>query len=722
MLTTKRYARDFQCHICLIVTLCFALIFSTLALGQEMSVSTSNNRTSILPDKLWHGTSVYPQLMPRDEFRQLLKLYQKAHFNLLRVGFMWGNNEPAEGQFNFEQYRQALDDIQEHNMQAIVITVTCKMPSWLPATYPEVFVVQEDGIVSDNIFTHGCCLSNPVYRKAVQRYVRAMGLALKDHPALIGWQLDNEIEHLIRKPCFSSSCKKNWHDWLKKTYHTIDELNDRMLLASMGEQFHSFEQIPLTASKRNHPIFQLAYLRFRRDLILGFLAEQKQILREAGAQQWIMHDWVCKWLGFADDPQAQQTIELVGLNFYHPTDETPKFWKKIAWHMDKSRSANRLGYFLVTETTIGSSGSTITNNPVPYHDQFRMWMLQPMAFGACGIQYWCGRRWHGGYVPHWGSLTDWTGQPEPDFEWVIEIGEFLDKWSDTLLKHPVKTDAVVLTDFDQRSALYIYEHLIGSKEVVPEAFDLLHRLGIGTDTLNSQEAQSADYLNKYSLVVIPAATALDNPAIPAALKQYVEQGGNILITPFTAYQNIDGIFRKDGLAANLSDLTGVLVRTIRRMGPMRHDKRHHQQVAWKLEHMPTHSAVGQKGFCELMEVASDTQVIATFDSEQAELNGRPAATRKRIEKGSVIKLACWPRDDSVGQLMNKLVPRQNNLLSDIAPKGVQAVPRTDDSLFIINTTNKPKTIQLSQKVSDLLSNKIYNGKIAIPAYGVYWLK
>ena len=195
-----------------------------------------------------------------------------------------------------------------------------------------------------------------------------------------------------------------------------------------------------------------------------------------------------------------------------------------------------------------------------------MWGLEAAAFGSCGIFYWTGNRWRGGHWPHWGGLLDWSGHPEPDFDWAVELGKIFAQWGRHLIDNPVKATAVVLTDFDQRAALEIYPHITSSLTVLPQCFDALHRLGIGVDSMNLATAAVPANLKKYSLVLIPAATALDNPQVTASLRDFAQGGGVVVITPFTSYTDKDGIFRGDGFAANLRELTGGVVRTVRWMG------------------------------------------------------------------------------------------------------------------------------------------------------------
>jgi hypothetical protein len=202
------------------------------------------------------------------------------------------------------------------------------------------------------------------------------------------------------------------------------------------------------------------------------------------------------------------------------------------------------------------------------------------------------------------------------------------------------------------------------------------------------------------------------------LREYVENGGNLVITPFTAYQSWDGLFRSDGFGANLVGLTGVIVRTSRRMGTSADKGRHDQQVQW----MDRTSPVGIDGYCEYLELQPEAEVIGRFQSAESVLNGRPAATRKRLGKGSVIKLAFWPSDDSVLKLFRELDSAADGLLASGAPDAVQAVPRRDKSLFILNTSAKPASIRLSRAAVDRLSGRKLKGQVEMKGYGVFWLE
>ena len=241
------------------------------------------------------------------------------------------------------------------------------------------------------------------------------------------------------------------------------------------------------------------------------------------------------------------------------------------------------------------------------------------------------------------------------------------------------------------------------------------------DSMNLVTEQDPSNLEKYSLVLIPAATAMDNPRVTAALKGFAQGGGVVMITPFTAYTDENGIFRADGFAANLRELTGGLVRTIRWMGSAEARGRKGPEVEWRGGGMAGTSPVGLDGYCEFLEVDPEAELLATFKSEQAILDGRPAVTQRKLGRGVVVKLGFWPKDDSLLRLIRQLISHGGDFLSAPVPAGVLAVPHTDNSIFIVNTTGREMAIELSRATSDRFSDTKLSGKAQLKPFQVLWL-
>ena len=685
-------------------------------------------KSQLKVDEFFFGADVYPELQTRDEWNRMLDHFQWAQMNAVRVSeSSWGNLETASGKYDFGWLSTFLDDLDRRHMKAILGTGSYVPPQWLAAGNPDILVQLHPGVKAHPMARHAPCLNHPLYRSELREYILAIGKVFHAHPAVIAWQLGNEQEGAVTRLCYNPACEKAWREWLQKTYRTPEEFNRRLDLVSWGMKVQSLEEVPqpgegVEESGKEIAALSLAHRHFRRDVLLEFFAMQAEALRQAGVKQWIITDWNTGWDAVADDPQAGEIMDIAGLNYYQPWADSTDFWADLSWHQDMHRSAYGRQHFITTENRFGVMGGTSIWDPSPSHEQFRMYGLQAAAFGTCGLFYWSGNRWRGGHWPHWGGLLDWTGQPEADFAWAVELGQIFKKWGKHLIDNPVKATAVALTDFDQRAALEIYPHIKPSPTVLPQSFDALHRLGIGVDSMNIPTAAGSANLAKYSLVLVPAATALDNTKVTAALHDFAQSGGTVVITPFTSYMDENGVFRGDGFAANLRELTGGLVRTIRWMGLEGSGQRKDPEVEWKGGGMAGTSPVGLEGYCELLEVDPGVEILAAFKSRQPILDGRPAVTQRKLGRGTVVKLAFWPADDSFLRLIHEFVPNSRTWLAAPLPKGGLAVPHADDSLFIVNTTRQEMTVQLARAGKDRFSATALEGTSRLHPFQVLWLE
>jgi beta-galactosidase len=664
----------------------------------------------------------------------MLDHFEHLNFTVLRVGeSAWGHLEPEPGSYEFQWLREFLDEASRRGFKAVLGTNTYIAPQWMTVEHPDVLAQAQPGKSTHPMYRKAASLNHPAYRDASQRLIAELGSAFKDHPAVIGWQLDNEIEAVLT-PDYNPHAEAAWTEWLRDRFGTVELMNDRLGLKSWGMQVSEFEHVmqPWISGHEGSaplPALSLANLRFRRDVILQFFVEQAQTLRNAGVRHWITSNWMPVWNSLADDPQTQDVLDIASINVYpghradlpYPVGQSAAYFAKYGWMLDQMRSAHGKGQYLVTETRIGVTGNVQTWNRHPSRAEYRMWMLQMVAFGASGLIYWTGNRWHGGHWPHWGGVLDWSGTPEPDAEWAAELGQLFREVSESLLQSPVDARAAVFTDFDQRTALEIYPHSPSSKHLLPLAVDALHRLGIGTDTINGEIFDEPQRLEQYNIIVVPGATALDEKRLVSVFESFVREGGQLIVLPWTAYQHIDGVFRDDGFGSNLASITGAVVRTVRRLGTALDPESCDHMAVWSGLGLDGSSPIGLDGFVELLDV-HDGDVLARLSSNEATLEGRPIATTRTLGAGTAVHLGFWPDDDQVMRLIRSLLPDTLSILSAPAPHGVHIAPRTDGSAFVVNTAASSRSIQLSGTYRDRLQVREVSREVTIDAYDVLWLE
>ena len=212
----------------------------------------------------YFGADYYPEQWPEERWSEDARLMEEAGFNLVRLAeFAWSKMEPIEGQFNFEWLDSAIKILSSHGIQVVFGTPTASPPPWLMAKQEDLFLVEESGIRQTYGLRREYCPNNPLYRQFTKRIVSKMADHFKNNPSVIGWQIDNEFGDR----CFCSICQGEFHNWLKKRYQTLKNLNEKWGTVFWSHTYTDWSQIPVPAStaRSHNPGLALDYRRFMSD-------------------------------------------------------------------------------------------------------------------------------------------------------------------------------------------------------------------------------------------------------------------------------------------------------------------------------------------------------------------------------------------------------------------------------------------------------------------------
>ncbi|MDO9396921.1 MAG: beta-galactosidase, partial [Herbiconiux sp.] len=132
-----------------------------------------------------YGASYYAEYQPTRRVAHDLGLMVQAGFTVIRLGeSTWASYEPAEGEISFEALAEVVDTAHELGLAVVLGTPSYAVPSWLARQYPEVMAETADGRVLPYGARQNLDFTNPVYRRHVERIVRAMVARFGDHPAV----------------------------------------------------------------------------------------------------------------------------------------------------------------------------------------------------------------------------------------------------------------------------------------------------------------------------------------------------------------------------------------------------------------------------------------------------------------------------------------------------------------------------------------------------------
>ncbi|NMB73044.1 MAG: hypothetical protein GYA22_12935 [Bacteroidales bacterium] len=144
--------------------------------------------------ELLYGVSYYDEYMPESRIEKDIALMTACDINTVRVGeSTWSVWEPEDGKFDFSRLDKMLDAFHQAGIKVIVGTPTYAIPQWMAKKHPEIMVTRFSGQVPYG-GRQNMDITNPDYLRYAERIIRNMIGHIAGHPAVIGFQLDNETK------------------------------------------------------------------------------------------------------------------------------------------------------------------------------------------------------------------------------------------------------------------------------------------------------------------------------------------------------------------------------------------------------------------------------------------------------------------------------------------------------------------------------------------------
>ncbi len=522
------------------------------------------------------GAAYYAEYQLTDRIEEDLDLMAEAKFTVIRVGeSVWSTWEPRDGEFNLEWLLPVLDGAYARGIGVILGTPTYAVPPWLQTAHPEIAAHRATGQPVPWGGRQEADLSHPAFLFYADRVVRAILERYADHPAVIGFQVDNEPGmQLSHNP----SVFKRFVDRLRDQYGDVDTLNREWGLAYWSHRISDWSEL-WVSDGNTLPQYDLAWRRYQADLTTEFIARHADIVREYSSENQFVTTCIAYLRPALEDVDLSKSLDITSGNAYYgmqdhfaigtelragPPPTTTGYWGLL--RQGDRIFASKQARFLVTETNPQSILGSDQNYP-PYPGQLSLAAFALISRGAAMIEYWHWHSIHFGTETHWGGVLPHSLRPGRVYDEVAELGRSLTALGTALDGYVPDFDVAVLFSNDSKWAFNFFPPLQtpdGSPDRLSyqRMFDAFYRgvLDAGAQARIIHASQLGDdpsaFAASHPVLVVPGFyVATDSELI--FLRDYAAAGGHLVVGPRTGYGDHEARARPAVAPAFLSDAAGV---------------------------------------------------------------------------------------------------------------------------------------------------------------------
>jgi beta-galactosidase len=662
---------------------------------------------------LFHfGVDYYPEHWPEERWPEDARLMAEAGINVVRLAeFAWSFLEPEPGRFDFDWLDRAIEILHRHGIQVILGTPTASAPPWVMAMLPDAYKVNASG----QRLTYGnrCefCPTHAGYRERGRIITRAMADHYANHPAVIGWQIDNELNGR----CYCSNCRVNFQNWLRGRYDTLDGLNSAWGTAFWSHVYTEWSQVPVPLETGGVPSpgLDLDFRRFMSDTFVHFQQEQVDILRQVCPEHFITHNF----MGFKFDQinyfDLAKPLDFVAWDNYPRTgwylkkDVNPAY---LALGHDTIRGFKGKPFWLMEEQSGSGGWQTVGSNPRP--GEMRLWTYQAIAHGADAIIYFRWRSARYGTEQFWHGVLYHHGQPGQRYEELKGIGRELKQAGEQFLGAENRNQVAMLLSYDTRWAFqgqpnhadFTYPALFTSY------YKALHRRNVGVDIV----PPDAD-LSRYRLVIAPALYVLSQAAA-GNLSHFVHNGGMLITTARSGVKDEANAVVNRFLPGLLAEVCGVEVDEYDVLPAG-------ETVALDLALPGMTVQAAQAGLWFDILRPTTSQAVSSYRGEY--FSGRPAITLNHFGQGQALYVGTLGDDNLPDLLLNWALETTGirSILS--ALPDVEITERWQGNrrlLFLLNHSEAAQEIPIPQPCVDLLSGARLKESVRMAPFEVFVLE
>jgi beta-galactosidase len=675
-----------------------------------------------VPSGILFGAAYYAEYHVSDRLDLDLDLMKAAGFNVIRVGeSVWSTWEPQDGEFDVEWLAPVLDGAHRRGIKVILGTPTYAVPPWLQTAYPEIAAERSTGVRVPWGARQEVDYSHPAFLFHAERVVRAVLERYANHPAIIGFQVDNEpgMELFHNHGAFTRFVRR-----LKKQYGDVETLNREWGLTYWSHRISDWAEL-WRPDGNSFPQYDLAWRCYQADLTTEFIAWQAEIVAEYRRSDQFVTTCLQYPRRGLDDEQLFRRLDIGAGNPYYGMQDhldalqerpQPNYWTTTGV-AGLFRQADRLysskqGRYLVTETNAQAIGAADTNQP-PYPGQLKQSAYAFISRGAAMIEYW---HWHTlpyGAETYWGGVLPHSLVPGRVYAELSELGSELEQIGTLLDGYEPDADVAILWSNPSRFAFQFMPPFSADGKPDEESYehiiDSFHRgvIDAGRQSrilhLSQAVALGAEELVRRFPVLVAAGAYITTDEDLELLREYAELGGHLILGVRTGYADHEARARVAVAPDRLHEAAGVryeeysnLEQEVAVTGP--------DDGAFELDDA-SHAQLWLDGL-----ILQGAEALASY--KHPRFGDFPAVTTRPHGDGRVTVVGCvpspglagsivrWASPDGLASQLVGAVERPLTVSSGVLPDGRRV-------WFLFNWGWGAHDVTLSHPVTDTLTGTAY---------------
>lgn len=476
---------------------------------------------------------------PKEDWERDYQTAAEDGLNAFRHWFMWGAIEIAPGVFDWDDYDRQMDLAAKYGIKTIIAEQSICVPEWVAAKYPELLMTDHAGNRRYPIMNVSCavggyggglCLDKKASRELTQNFLTKLVERYKDHPALYGYDIANELASW-EGSCYCEDTMAVYRSWLQKKYGDIRALCQ----AWKKYSYTSFDEVRSPEQMGYYPE-SVDWLEFSREHFMESAEWKAGIVRTLDPRHKVIAHGIARTIThqeehFCDDWRGAAMTDIYGCTWVSSRNGNEP-WRQCS-ALDVVRAASRGKNFWHAESQGGPlwlqpqlTGRAAEDGRVSKPGDIRTWNMISLACGAKGI---FNPRFRplldgplfgafGAYGMD-GSRTDRSAMASKMAKWLNHPDQ-----KELLAANPVRGQIGLLHIPESSTASYLHK-AFGNKNLYPYAvygaYQGFFDNNIQSDFIRFENIDEVDTL----YLAHPIALTQEHAA---CLKKWVAEGGTLI--------------------------------------------------------------------------------------------------------------------------------------------------------------------------------------------------